>query len=192
MTVKPSANEEQYFLEQELTRLLAKTRQGQTAMATAEKQRLKQPNVSFSCFVTCIAFGLHYLWETIQCSSFFIHLEGKPTPAAMVTATLGDVAMTWFAQIVVAIVSRRWLWLLERWRWPQWTLLLALALALSFLVEYWGLGIARWACTDINPRIPGTAISAIPVAQLVLLFPLTFGLTRLLLRRSADRWRLQQ
>lgn len=136
-------------------------------------------------FVTGIAFGLNYLWETIQCPRFLIHLDGKATLAAMVTATLGDVAMTWFAQVVVAAVSRRWLWLLECWRWPQWTLLLAVALALSFLVEYWALGAARWAYTDINPRIPGTAISVLPVAQLVLLFPLTFGLTRLLLRSTA-------
>jgi hypothetical protein len=136
-------------------------------------------------FVTGIAFGLNYLWETIQCPRFFIHLDGKATRTGMVIATLGDVAMTWFAQVVVAAVSRRWLWLLERWRWPQWTLLLAVALALSVLVEYWALGSARWAYTDINPRIPGTAISALPLAQLVLLFPLTFGLTRLLLRSTA-------
>jgi hypothetical protein len=143
-------------------------------------------------FVTGIAFGLNYLWETIQCPLFFIHFDGKATSAVMVTATLGDVAMTWFAQVVVATVSRRWLWLLERWRWPQWTLLLAVALALSFLLEYWALGTARWAYTDINPRIPGTAISALPVAQLVLLFPLTFGLTRLLLRTTAmSAWRDQ-
>jgi len=133
-------------------------------------------------FVTGIAFGLNYLWETMQCPRFFIHLDGEATPAVMVIATLGDVAMTWFAQVVVAIFSRRWLWLLERWRWPQWTLLLAVALALSLLVEYGAMGTARWAYTDLNPRIPGTAISALPVAQLVLLFPLTFWLVRALLR----------
>jgi hypothetical protein len=140
-------------------------------------------------FVTGIAFGLNYLWETMQCPRF-IHFDGKATPAVMVIATLGDVVLTWFAQVVVATVSRRWLWLLGRWRWSQWTLLLAVALVLSFLLEYWALSTARWAYTDINPRIPGTAISALPVAQLVLLFPLTFGLTRLLLRTTArPAWR---
>lgn len=141
-------------------------------------------------FVTGIAFCLNYLWETIQCPRFFIHLDGEATPSGMVIATLGDVAMTWFAQAVVAIFSRRWLWLLERWRWQQWTLLLAVALVSSFLVEYWALDSERWAYTNINPRIPGTPISALPVAQLVLLFPLTFGLSRLLLRlteKSAGR-----
>jgi hypothetical protein len=149
-----------------------------------------RPIVLHVFFVTGIAFGLNYLWETIQCSRFFIHLDGKAAPSTMVTATFGDVAMTWFAQTVVATFSRRWLWLLERWRWQQWTLLLAVALVLSFLVEYWALATGRWAYTNINPRIPGTTISALPVAQLVLLFPLTFGLSRLLLRsteKSAGR-----
>lgn len=137
--------------------------------------------VLHACFVTGIAFGLNYVWETIQCR-FFIHLEGKATAAAMTIATLGDVAMTWFVQCVVAIVSRRWLWVLARWRWPQWALLLGTALVLSFLIEHWALATGHWAYTDINPRIPGTAISALPVAQLVLLFPLTFWLVRVLLR----------
>jgi len=137
--------------------------------------------VLHACFVTGIAFALNFVWEMIQCG-FFIHLEEKATAAVMGTAALGDVAMTWFAQVVVATVSRRWLWLLAPWRWPQWAVLLGTALVLSFLFEHWALASGRWAYTDINPRIPGTAISAVPVAQLVLLFPLTFGLVRALLR----------
>lgn len=142
--------------------------------------------VFHASFVTGIAFGLNYVWETIQCR-FFIHLEENATAAVMGIAALGDVAMTWFAQVVVATVSRRWLWLLARWRWPQWALLVGTALVLSFLFEHWALATGRWAYTDINPRIPGTAISAVPVAQLVLLFPLTFGLVRTLLR-SVEKW----
>lgn len=145
----------------------------------------KQTIVLHALFVTGIAFGLNFLWETIQCPLFFIHLNGKTTPSAMIIASLGDVAMTWIAHGVVATVSRRWLWVLGQWRWQQWALLLGTALALSFLVEGWALATARWAYTDINPRIPGTSISALPVAQLVFLFPLTFGLTRMLLESVA-------
>jgi uncharacterized protein len=42
MPVKPSEKEEQYFLEQELKRQLAKSRAEQDAMATAEKSKLKE------------------------------------------------------------------------------------------------------------------------------------------------------
>lgn len=41
MPVKPSDHEEQYFLEQEMKKLLEKSRQEQAAMAGAEKKRLK-------------------------------------------------------------------------------------------------------------------------------------------------------
>ena len=42
MPVKPSEREEQYFLEQELKKLLEKSRQEQAAMAAGEKKRLKE------------------------------------------------------------------------------------------------------------------------------------------------------
>ena len=41
MPVKPSEKEEQYFMEQELKRLLEKARKEQEATAAAEKKRLK-------------------------------------------------------------------------------------------------------------------------------------------------------
>jgi hypothetical protein len=41
MPIKPTDKEEQYFMEQELRRQLARARAGQEAMAAAEKQRLK-------------------------------------------------------------------------------------------------------------------------------------------------------
>jgi hypothetical protein len=149
----------------------------------------KRAIILHAFLLTGIAFGLHYVWENIQCSRFFMHPDGNSMPFAMLVATMGDVAMTWFAQGIVAAVSRRWLWLLERWRWPQWALLLGVALVFSFGVEIWALSTARWTYTDINPRIPGTSISVLPVAQLVLLFPLTFGMTRKLLQLIAERGR---
>ena len=135
-----------------------------------------------ACAVTGSAFVLNYLWENIQCPWFFIHRGGNGGQIAMIVATLGDVVLTWMAQGLVAAVSRRYLWLLGAWRWRQWVTLLGTALALSVLVETWALTTSRWAYTDINPRVPGTPISVLPVAQLFLLFPLTFWLSRKVIR----------
>ncbi len=132
--------------------------------------------------VTGSAFVLHSLWENMQCPWFFIHRGGNSGQITMVFATLGDVAMTWMAQGLVAAVSRRWLWLLEPWHWRQWAVLLGAALTLSVFVESWALATSGWAYTAINPRVPGTPISVLPVAQLLLLFPLTFWLSRKLIR----------
>jgi len=146
----------------------------------------KRPFVIHACSVTGIAFVLNYLWENIQCPLFFIHRGGNAGQIAMVVATLGDVAMTWMAHGLVAAVSRRWLWLLEPWRWRQWAVLLGAALAMSGFVESWALATSRWAYTAINPRVPGTPISVLPVAQLVLLFPLTFWLSGKLIRLASN------
>lgn len=136
--------------------------------------------------VTGTAFVLNYLWENMQCPWFFIHRVGNAGQIAMVFATLGDVALTWMAQGLVAVVSRRWLWLLGPWHWRQWATLLGAALALSVFVETWALATSRWAYTAINPRVPGTPLSVLPVSQLLFLLPLTFGLSRKLIRLASN------
>jgi hypothetical protein len=146
----------------------------------------KRAIVFHACSVTGIAFVLNYLWENMQCPWFFIHRGGNTGQIAMVFATLGDVAMTWVAQGLVAAASRRWLWLLGPWHLRQWATLLGAALGLSVLVESWALATSHWAYTAINPRVPGTPISVLPVAQLLLLFPLTFGLSRKLIRLASN------
>ncbi len=142
--------------------------------------------VLHACCVTGSAFVLNYLWESMQCPWFFIHRGGSTGQIAMAFVTLGDVAMTWMAQGLVATVSRRWLWLLGPWHWRQWVVLLGAALALSVSVESWALATSRWAYTAINPRVPGTPISVLPLAQLLLLFPLTFGLSRKFVRLALN------
>lgn len=135
-----------------------------------------------ACSLTGSAFVPNYVWENMQWPWFFIHRGGKTGQIAMVFATLGDVAMTWMAQGLIAAVSRRWLWLLAPWDWRQWATLLGAALALSVLGESWALATSLWAYTAINPRVPGTPISVLPVAQLLLLFPLAFWLSRKVIR----------
>jgi len=78
------------------------------------------------------------------------------------------------------------MWLLGPWHWRQWVVLLGAALALSVFVESWALATSRWAYTAINPLVPGTPISVLPVAQLLLLFPLTFWLSRKLIRLASN------
>jgi hypothetical protein len=135
--------------------------------------------------ITAIAFALNYLWEIAQCSRFFVHGDGGATRFAMLSATLGDVFMTWVVQVVLAIMTRRWLWLLDKWRWQQWAVFLGMALTMSLLVESVALAALRWSYTDINPRIPGTSISILPVFQLGVLLPATFGLSRRFLRNKS-------
>lgn len=133
-------------------------------------------------YLTLVAFALHYAWESVQCPLFFVHPDSSGMALAMVRAALGDVAMTWVVQAVVAAVSGRWLWLLGRRTGRQWALLLAMGLAMSISFEYFALATGRWSYTPITPLVPGTRISIVPLAQLLVLFPLSFKLTQVLLR----------
>ena len=138
-------------------------------------------------YLTLIAFALHYAWEHVQCPLFFVHPDSSGMALAMVRAALGDVAMTWIAQAVIAAGSRRWLWSLGRWTAREWGVLLLVGLAMSASFEYFALATGRWSYTAIAPLVPGTGISAVPVAQLLILFPLSFSLTRVLLRLRLAR-----
>ncbi len=125
---------------------------------------------------TLLAFALHFVWEVIQCRLFFIHLELPPTWGAMLFATVGDVAMTLFAYCVVAVGARDARWFLRRpWRLSAVTLLELSAAVLAVAVERMGLDMGRWSYRAGAPMLPMVGISLIPVAQLMLLFPATFG-----------------
>jgi hypothetical protein len=50
------------------------------------------------------------------------------------------------------------------------------AIGLSLLLEWHALETGRWGYTDAAILLPGTSVSALPVLQLVLLFPLSFAL----------------
>ena len=133
--------------------------------------------------VSGTAFLLHFVWEWLQCPLFFVHRQSPPTLRAMLVATLGDMFLTWIAQLVMALVTRRWFWALRPWSRAETLSLISCGVVLGVGTEYWALATGRWAYTEMNPLVPGTGISALPVAQLVVLFPLTFWLTRRVLRR---------
>lgn len=133
-------------------------------------------DAQFVALLSAIAFVLHLAWENAQCVAFFVHATSAPTQVDMMRATAGDVAMTWLAYAAVALVTRRRNWPFDRWAWREWVTLAGVALAMSVAFERFAIASGRWSYTANNPRIPGTDVSVLPVAQLLLLFPMTFWL----------------
>ncbi|MFN2337812.1 MAG: hypothetical protein ABR544_02440 [Gammaproteobacteria bacterium] len=124
------------------------------------------------------ALPLQYAWENVQCRLFFVHRANPADQWSMLQAAGADVLLTWVAYLVVATLTGRWLWLHGRWTPRLWLALLGSALVLSVSIELYALATQRWEYTDINPRLPGLGVSVIPVLQLLILFPATFGLAR--------------
>lgn len=148
------------------------------------------PGRRFACFaavLSVVAFAFHLAWETAQCSPFFVHASPNPTEFDMVLATFGDVVMTWVAFAVVAAVTGRWDWPFGAWAVRHWLALEGAALVMSVAVERYALVTGRWSYTAENPRIPGLDVSVLPVAQMALLLPVTFGFAVWLVRRREGR-----
>lgn len=143
----------------------------------------------FVALLSIIALALHFAWENAQCAAFFVHAASAPTQVDMVRATLGDLAMTWLAFAVVALAARRWNWPFRRWAWKEWGALVGSGLVMSVAVERYAIASGRWSYAANNPQIPGTGVSVLPVAQLLLLFPLSFWLTASIRDCSKDRRR---
>ena len=72
-------------------------------------------------------------------------------------------------------IQRDLKWLLKPLRAKVWLLVVIFAIAEAVIVEAMGLSMGRWTYLPVTPLIPGTPISLIPVTQLALLFPATFG-----------------
>ena len=134
-----------------------------------------------------IAFALNLAWEYLECQRFFVHGTLPSSWSSLGLATLGDLALTGVAYAVIAAITREWTWPLHPWRARIWVALLALALILSIAVELRALATGRWSYTPAAPRLPLTPVSIVPILQLALLFPLSFGLARVLTLRIARK-----
>lgn len=149
------------------------------ALASTPRTDGKSGMAVFALALMPLAFGLNFAWEYAQCRAFFVHGELPVTAAAMRIATLGDLALTGLAYLGVAALARSWRWPLEAWTARVWTGLLGLALVASIGIELNALATGRWSYTAAAPRLPFTPVSLLPVVQLLVLFPLSFGLARL-------------
>lgn len=131
-------------------------------------------NINHALVLSGFAFMLHFVWESIQCTIFFVHGSYDATWRGMMVAALGDVALTWAIYMVVATVSRKWRWVRQPWHGAQFVALFSTALALGTAVELRALHKGLWGYTKIAPLVPILRISIVPLLQLLLLTPLLF------------------
>lgn len=129
------------------------------------------------------AFGLHFIWENIQCRMFFVHGTYETGVLAMAVASAGDVLLTWVIYSVVALVFREWRWARHGWGRTQATVVLVAALIVGEGIESHALKTGRWAYNEHMPIVPGIGVGLVPLLQLVLLTPSIIALTE----RTFDR-----
>lgn len=101
----------------------------------------------------------------------------------MIKATIGDLILTWIAFILITLISQSKEWIIKPWGRKQILSMLIIGLFLSLLIENYAISIGRWSYTSINPLLPFTNISIIPILQLLILFPLSFSISGIILRK---------
>ncbi len=129
-----------------------------------------------------VSFAMQYAWENLQCEPFFNHSPTSYMATGMFGAAIIDVGITFIVYIIVALSSKSWTWFLHNWNAKQWAVILGFGLAFSMTIEFLAKIFKTWSYTGFAPLIPGLEISIIPVLQFLILFPLSFFLTRYILK----------
>ena len=131
--------------------------------------------------LTCVSFLLHLAWEWAHLPLYTGYEGvGGGTPIVLF-ATLGDVAYTLIAVLVVSLFKGRLEWLRHA-RPADYIGLGILGFGIALLVEYKALALHRWAYTAAMPIIFGVGLS--PLLQMTLLLPFSVFIAQLLAART--------
>ncbi len=113
------------------------------------------------------ALLVHFFWEMMQ-TPFFQEMPAMahwPATLFCLRATVGDVAITLVAYLMVAVVERDRGWFIEPVKGAV-ALYLGVGLVLTAGLEvhavYWA---HRWAYSPVMPIVPGLGIGLVPVVQ---------------------------
>ena len=161
--------------------------------ASAERQMTKRKctRQELERFFICMAADsvlLHAVWEMAQMPAYK-DLAGRPLPETAVRcapATLGDIAITFWIYAIVALAAHSLSWGLQ----PRWNVYLTVALLgamHAFWIERAAIASGRWSYTAAMPIIPPLGVGLWPLLQLLVLTPLTIGLSSLLALRKRNR-----
>lgn len=130
--------------------------------------------------IATISFILHFIWEILQCTLFYVHGLLPPTITAMIGATFGDTVMTRATFVIVAFATSDFLWVYHRWTPLHWLMIETAALIQSIGIEKIGLQMKRWSYKPLAPILPFIEVGLFPVLQLIILIPVTFMIAALI------------
>lgn len=128
-------------------------------------------------FLSLIAFVVHVIWENTQASlyegygSFAEHLP------VCVGGTFGDVAITLFVYLIVALLKNDFNWIAALNK-KDVIALAVIGLFIAVGIEWRALLFGRWAYTDAMPIIPYLQVGLTPILQMILLLPFSVYLTK--------------
>ncbi|WP_069650850.1 hypothetical protein [Caloranaerobacter ferrireducens] len=132
--------------------------------------------------VTIISFLFQYTWEYWQCGIFYTVTNLSSHSRLMASATFGDIVMTLILYGLLVLVNHDINWIIKKWSFKEFIIIGLYAISLSFYFEISALYTGRWSYSSKMPLFPNTNIGLIPVIQLFILFPLTFLISKIIIK----------
>lgn len=134
--------------------------------------------------ISVIAFILQLIWEYGQCGTFFIVDDLTGHTRLMLSATFGDMNMSIILYIILVFINNDINWFLGKWNKHDYLITTLYGLFLSFYFEVHALYTNRWGYNpETMPMFPNTNIALIPVIQLLILLPLIFYISKILINK---------
>ena len=125
-----------------------------------------------------IAVVCNFTWEMAQSYLYEPMGDWWQSTRRCLLASVGDGVMVVSVAEVIRRFWRRCPVVLTPSAAGEYIAAAALALAMAVVVEWWGLGVGRWAYRAEMPLVPGTRLGVVPLAQMALLTPLTMWLAQ--------------
>ena len=133
--------------------------------------------------VAVIAFILQLIWEYVQCGTFFVVTDITGHTRLMLSATFGDMMMSVVLYMLLTVVNNDINWFLNKWHKHDYVITILYSLFLSFYFEVHALYTGRWGYNPKTmPLFPNTNIGLIPVIQLIVLLPLIFYISSVVIK----------
>lgn len=132
---------------------------------------------SFFIALFLAAFGLNWLWETVQMGAY-VQTADRPWRAIAllhIVPTLGDVAVTFVVYGVGALAAGELRWGMTG-RWNVYATAALLGGACAVAVEWKALASGRWSYSEQMPIVPVLGVGLWPLLQLTVLVPLALWL----------------
>ena len=135
-------------------------------------------------FAVAVPFNL--LWEMTQASLYAPMGTFWQATWRCFGASLGDAAMIVSIAVIGAALfgTSRWF---ARLTVPRLLFAALAALTVAIAVERWGLRTGRWKYNEHMPLVPGTRFGVVPLAQMVLLTPVTLWIANLRHSHTPDQ-----
>jgi len=127
-------------------------------------------------YLSLTAFILHVIWENAQAPLFQGYASFSQHFSACLFGTVGDVAITLFVYVLVALLKNDLNWIASLNK-KDIAVLAIIGFFIAVGIEWRALLFGRWAYADSMPLIPYLKVGLLPIIQMTLLLPLSVFIT---------------